>query len=91
MSYFSNLDIERQRQRAINDASKTADNIETACALVSAVLMGLGFCGFLLCAFIGARLTACYLLAFGFGVGAVLGLLSHVVRQVVFILKTWNV
>ena len=91
MSYFSNLDIERQRQRAINDAARSADNAETTCALISAVLLGLGFCGFLLCAFIGARLTACYLLAFGFGGGAVLGLLSHVVREIVFIVKTWNV
>jgi len=91
MSYFSNLDIERQRQRVINDAAKTADNAEATCAIVSAVLLGLGFCGFLLCAFIGARLTACYLLAFGFGFGAVLGLLSYVVREIVFIVKTWNV
>ena len=91
MSYFSNLDIERQRQRVINDATKTANNAETACAVVSAVLLGLGFCGFLLCAFFGARLAACYVLAFGLGGGAVVGLLSYVVREVLFTAKTWNV
>ena len=85
------LYTERQRRQAIDDASKTADDASTFVCFCGAVLMSFGFIGFLLCATFGARLAACYALGFGFGTGAVLALLSYVVAEVVFIVKTWNV
>lgn len=91
MSYLSNLDVQRQRRAAIDKANAAASTAEHIVMMCAAGLMVFAFLGFLFCALFGATLAACYVFAFGFGGGAVVGLLSHAVRELVFTFKTWNV
>lgn len=91
MSYFSNLDIQRQRTDVIIAARKQADDVFNAFAIPACSIAVFGFFGFMLCAMFGARLAAVYTLCICLGVFAALFIIAHVARFIVFNVKTWNV
>lgn len=91
MSYFSDLDVARQRAAFIQAARDTSDDVFNSFAVPSCAIAVFGFIGFCVCAMFGARLAAVYTLCICLGVFAALFIIAHVARFVVFHVKTWNV
>lgn len=91
MSYFNNLDVDRQRAAFIQAARSTSDDVFNAFAVPACAIAVFGFFAFGVCAVFGARLAAVYTLCICLAVFAALFILAHAARFIVFNVKTWNV